>query len=845
MTLLAPDPARPGSFHDLGDRGDHPAVITSASTVSYAQLDERVTEMAEALGPERRLVAIEAANTIEALVAYLASLRGEHPVLLLPGGGSAHPGHTLVAGYDPDVVIGETTGWVPRPQRTGTAHVLHENLALLLSTSGSTGSPKLVRLSRDNLDANAHAIMGYLDIGPDDRAITTLPMQYCYGLSVMNSHLRAGASLVLTEHSVVDRCFWDLFSHAGATGLAGVPHTFHLLDRAGFDTMSLPTLRRVTQAGGRMSPEMVRRYLELGERRGWDLFVMYGQTEATARMAYLPPALARSHPHTIGVPIPGGSFTIEAPDADGVGELVYHGPNVMLGYAETPGDLALGATVEVLRTGDLARRTPDGLYEIAGRTSRFVKPYGLRVDLDRIEHLVAEIGITAMCTGDDHRLVVAVEHPDHAPVVEDLLAEHLALPRSHVMVLCLDELPRLDNGKPDHAALRQLATAVVAPAPSSSRSSDPVDTRAAIRSAYARILGVDASDDDTFVSLGGDSLSYIEMSIRLEELLGALPRDWHVTRLVDIAPIRRPRRFLAPTDTSIILRATAITLVVGTHAHLWELPGGAHTLFAIAGYNFARFQLHTRSMFASIARIAVPSMCWIAIVAATSDKYGWPNALLINGLVERTGDRWGYWFIEALVQTLILLALLSAVPAVGRLERSHPLVLPLLAVATGLVFRFDVVEFSMSHRNLRPHEAFWLFALGWTAARATDWPHRLLVSALAAVAVPGFYNNNTSRELIILTGILLITWVPTLPVPRVAHRVIGPVAGASLYIYLTHLQVYPPLARLYGPAAAVAGSLLVGIGAWIVARRLIDGAEHAIRRARPPFAPLPPPNLSQ
>jgi hypothetical protein len=688
-----------------------------------------------------------------------------------------------------------------------------------------------VRLSTGNVDANAAAIGEYLRIGAGDRAVTTLPMHYCYGLSVINSHLRAGASVVLTDLSVVDRCFWDLLRTTGATSFAGVPHTFDLLDRVGFDAMSVPSLRYVTQAGGRMHPDKVRRYAELGRRRGWDLVVMYGQTEATARMAYLPPALARSHPHAIGVPIPGGAFSIEAPDADGVGELVYRGDNVMLGYASSPADLALGATIDALRTGDLARQAPGGLYEIVGRRSRFIKPYGLRVDLDRLERLLADGGVTAVCTGDDQQLVAAVESPEAVPVVQRLVAEQLGLPRSNATVICVDELPRLPNGKPDHARVRQLAARVAAAPVAGEATPATGDACSLVRAVYRDVLGVDPCDDDNFVSLGGDSLSYVEMSVRLEAALGTLPRDWHVMPIVDLAPARRPRRFLARADTSAVLRATAIVLVVGTHVGLWHLPGGAHALLAVAGYNFARFQVHARSMSASIARVAVPSMCWIAVVAVVSNGYGWPNALLVHGFVERPGDRWSYWFVEALVQILIPLAVLTSVPVISRLERSRPFAFAVGAVVAGLVVRFDVIDLTMTRPIYRPLEVFWLFALGWAAARATGWSQRLVVSSLAAVAVADFFAD-TSRELIILAGLLAIVWAPSLPVPRLALRAAAPVAGASLYIYLTHFQAYPPLDRVFGPAAAVVGSLVAGVLAWLCAQRLIDAAERAVRTRR-------------
>ena len=201
-----------------------------------------------------------------------------------------------------------------------------------------------MRLSHGNLEANAAAIASYLALDADDRAAMTLPLHYCYGLSVLHSHLSCGAGVALTDRSVVDPCFWDLFRSQRCTSFAGVPHTFELLDRIGFDRLALPTLRYVTQAGGRLDPDTVRRYAGLGARDGWDLVVMYGQTEATARMAYLPPHLAATRPEAIGVPIPGGSFEIDPSDAGDPdeGELVYRGPNVMLGYASSRRDLALG-----------------------------------------------------------------------------------------------------------------------------------------------------------------------------------------------------------------------------------------------------------------------------------------------------------------------------------------------------------------------------------------------------------------------------------------------------------------------------------------------------------------------
>ena len=185
------------------------------------------------------------------MVGYLAALVGGHPAILVPGD---NPGNleAIVDAYDPDVVL---RGADLLERRPGSAHDLHPDLALMLSTSGSTGSPKLVRLSHDNLTSNAEAIADYLGIRASDVAATTLPMHYCYGLSVINSHLVAGASLLLTDLSVVDACFWDAVRAHRVTTFAGVPYTFDLLDRVGFADLDLPSLRYVTQAGGRLAPD--------------------------------------------------------------------------------------------------------------------------------------------------------------------------------------------------------------------------------------------------------------------------------------------------------------------------------------------------------------------------------------------------------------------------------------------------------------------------------------------------------------------------------------------------------------------------------------------------------------
>jgi hypothetical protein len=811
---------------DLASYGERVALVTDAGELSYAALAERVATLTERLGTTRRLVLVAGANTVDGLVAYLAGLAGRHPVLLVPPGG---PADAAIDRYDPDVIISDG-GF--REIRPASAHELHEDLALLLSTSGSTGSTKLVRLSHENLQSNAESIAEYLGIGPGDRAATTLPMHYCYGLSVINSHLASGAALLLTDRPVTDPAFWTAFRAAGATSFAGVPYTFDLLDRIGFDSMEQPSLRTVTQAGGRLAPDRVGRYAELGRRSGWRFFVMYGQTEATARMAYLPPELAAEHPSCIGVAIPGGTLRLGSlPDwaGDDVGELVYTGPNVMLGYAESASDLRLGRTVHELRTGDVARRTRDGLFEIVGRQARFTKIFGLRIDLERVEASLARNGVAACCVGDgDDRLVVAAAPGDVDEArVRRLISQATGLPAWTIDVFGVPHLPRLPNGKPDYPAVRALTRTS-----GTAEGNGPAD----LVVLYTEILQRDdVTPDSTFVGLGGDSLSYVEMSIRLEQALGHLPADWHTTpisglrpRAVDADSPERQRRQrgrwrAARLETGVALRALAIVLVVGTHATLFDIKGGAHLLLAVAGFNFARFHLtsasgttRARGIGRSVARIAVASMAWIAFAAVfLANNYGVEKVFLVNYILGKPGRFNDFWFIETIVYIMLVSLALVAIPAFDRLERRIPFALPLALSAVGLVTRYELIP---GVKLATPLLAFWLFTLGWAAAKATDHRQRLLITMAAIVTIPGFHGD-LPRELLMVVGFVALIWVPTVPTLPAVNRAAGVLASASLYIYLTHWQVYSRLDNI-SPLLALVASLAVGIAYAALVRRV-------------------------
>ncbi|KRC58575.1 hypothetical protein ASE14_18605 [Agromyces sp. Root81] len=857
----------------LGGAHDDLALITESGALSYGELAARVADRRRELGATRRLVMLQASNDVEPLITYLAALEDRHPILLVaPGEDEASVRHRahLAERFDPDVIAaGAGNGPILHEVRVGTSHRFSPDLAMLVSTSGSTGSPKLVRLSRENLVSNARAIADYLRLTPADRAATTLPMHYCYGLSVVNSHLVAGASLMLTDRSVTDAAFWEDASTHRISSFAGVPYTFELLEAGGFAERLPDSIRYLTQAGGRLAPEAIRRFARLGDRRGFEFFVMYGQTEATARMAYVPAEVAEQAAGAIGRPIPGGRMRIDAEPGAEIGELVYEGPNVMLGYAESPADFALGRTVHELRTGDLAKQRSDGLFEVVGRMNRFVKVFGLRVDLDAVQRLLAEEGIESRTSSAGERLLVFVREERRVDEARSRAAALLGIPAHAVRAYPIGEFPCTSSGKPDFGALTRYATLL------DQRLDEPVPAEAGatvaedVREVFVELLGrADATVDDSFAGLGGDSLSYVEVSLRLEDLLGRLPRDWPslsgeqlavtvqaaggaapphdspVAAAGAAASARRrnhPRRkpMLPRMETPAVLRAIAIVLIVATHADLIGMKGGAHLLLAVAGYNLARFQLadvpgatRVRRLLRSAAQIAIPAVIWIGAIAVISGKYTWTTALLVNNVVPGDGrwnEQWQFWFLEAAVWSMLGLALLFAIRPIDRLERRHPWSFAVVLLAATIAVRF--ASTGVEAQRVDRYTAvivLWCLMLGWVIARADTTWKRVIVSAAVVVATFGFFGE-PAREAVVVLGLLLLIWAPQLRLPRPLVPVVRLLAGASLFIYLTHWVVYPAW-EASAPLVGTVLSLVVGVAAWYLYR--VVGRSFELLRAR-------------
>ncbi len=399
--------------------------------------------------PGRRVVVLLCGNTVPHLAAYAGLHGAGHALILLPAATAESTLVDLLQRYQAEAVVrADASGGMQITQLQASAGELHPDVSICLSTSGSTGSPKLVRFSHEKLAANACAIRDYLAIGSDEVAMAHLPFEYSFGLSVLHSHVAAGARVLLSEHSIMQKPFWTRLSEA--TSLSGVPFHYEMLWRMRIDRMDLPRLRTLTQAGGHMAPELVAKVHALASQRGWQFHLMYGQTEAGPRIGWLSHAMVMQWPGCIGQAIPGVQLSLQD------GELVVHSPSVMLGYALNRADLALGDEMSgQLQTGDLAEEVASGIYRITGRKSRFLKLKGNRVSLQEVEDRLQTVGYAVHALGEDNQLLLCTTVTD-TDAVRRAAVSLFSFPPQSLQVHWVAEIPRTTNGKVDYPALARM-----------------------------------------------------------------------------------------------------------------------------------------------------------------------------------------------------------------------------------------------------------------------------------------------------------------------------------------------------------------------------------------------------
>jgi long-chain acyl-CoA synthetase len=457
-------------------KNNNAAITDTGEKLTYGQLADFAGRIGAKIN-HRCLVFCLCENSIGSLCGYVSLLKNRIVPLLLDKNLNTELFTVLLEAYRPEYLwapfyLNESTvaasftpiftefGYTLFKTNFNTGYPLFPNLALLLTTSGSTGSPKLVRQNYHNIDVSTTATVKYLSINQDERPITTMPMNCTYGLSIINSHLLQGATLLLTAKTLMAKGFWQLFREQAATSFGGVPYTYEMLKKLGFFQMNLPSLKTMTQAGGKLTVALSREFAEFAQNTGRRFIVMYGQTEATAGTTYLDPKYALSKCGSIGMVISGGELSLI--DAAGkpvntpetVGELVYKGPNVTLGYAESGSDLSKGDEWNgVLVTGDMGKYDPDGFFYITGRKKRFIKLYGNRISLDETERLVKTFVTDCACTGRDDQMTIYITELGREVEVRYFLAAKTGIDPIAFEVKYIAIIPKNEAGKTVYTTL--------------------------------------------------------------------------------------------------------------------------------------------------------------------------------------------------------------------------------------------------------------------------------------------------------------------------------------------------------------------------------------------------------
>ena len=393
------------------------AITIRNNYISYGDLDKLSDKLAKKFN-KKKLGFLICENEIESILFYLSSLKNKCALVLLEKNITEINLNSLIQKYEPKYIFKNKKNNIKCKNFTKREIFLnyliyenknklniniHKNLKILISTSGTTGNPKYVKLSEKNLSSNIESVINYLKLNKYDSTITTLPMNYVYGLSIINTHLFVGAKIILNDFSVIDKRFWELISKHKITNINGVSYLYEIMDKIKFLDKNLSYVQFFTHAGGKINKQLQKKLIDFCIKNKKKIFFMYGAAEATARMSYVPWEYAKKKIGSIGIPIKGGRFWLENKkkqkiiQKNKIGELFYSGKNVFSGYANNFQDLSTIDNLSILRTGDFAKKDKDGFYFLSGRSDKFVKIQGNRLNLEDIETYTYNFGVKSVC----------------------------------------------------------------------------------------------------------------------------------------------------------------------------------------------------------------------------------------------------------------------------------------------------------------------------------------------------------------------------------------------------------------------------------------------------------------
>lgn len=332
---------------------------------------------------------------------------------------------------------------------------VNKKLELLMTTSGSTGSPKLVRYKKGNLEANARNVAKAFGWTNEERPLCDLAMNYTMGLNVINTHIYAGATIYITNNNIMSSEYWEFLKENKLTNITGVPFSYELMLKLRFTRMELPYLTTLAEGGGKLKNSTFKTLAEYAKENNKRFIATFGTTETSARMSMLDSDLALEKVGSIGKAIPEGRLFLvdeegnEIVKANMEGELAYSGPNVTMGYAIKKDDLLKDDEFcGTYYTGDIAIKDEEGFFYIVGRKSRFIKLLGYRVSLDQCERFVKdEFNIECACVGNDDHMKIYIVDESKKDLIIPYMSEKTGFFKSMFEVIIISKLPQNETGK--------------------------------------------------------------------------------------------------------------------------------------------------------------------------------------------------------------------------------------------------------------------------------------------------------------------------------------------------------------------------------------------------------------
>lgn len=379
---------------------------------------------------KKNLILVVADNTYEFIVFYVAALLNNQTLIILNSDITNEDVKILVKSYYPKFIfcnkeykriknfnkIYDFDDFsLYNSKNLKIKYPINKNLSILISTSGTSGRNKYVKLSNENIMQNTNSIIKMLKISKEDKIITTMSPSYSYALSIINTNLVSGAQIILNNYSLIDKNFWIIYNKHQPNNFNGVPYIYEILEKIGLNRLNFKKLKYLTQAGGALSEDIKKKIIKLCDKHKTKFFIMYGQAEAAPRISILPHNLLKKNLSSVGLPVLGGKVWIE----DKVfnkesklyeGELVYKGKNVFMGYSSSFKDLKKDEPKNnLLKTGDIGYVDKKKLIFITGRKKRIVKIFGIRISLDQLDQELKKKNFNCTCSGDDKKIIVNFE----------------------------------------------------------------------------------------------------------------------------------------------------------------------------------------------------------------------------------------------------------------------------------------------------------------------------------------------------------------------------------------------------------------------------------------------------